>query len=69
MAYLTPENLITAGIVLVILLQLRKVFFGDIGTNRVGAVVLIVILGAGLYLWRSGIAAEILGDFGGKLPK
>lgn len=65
MAYLTAENLITAAIALVILLQLRKVFFGDIGTNRVGAVVLIVIFGAGLYLWRSGVAVEIMGQFGG----
>ncbi len=65
MEYLTAENIITAGIALVILLQLRKVFFGDIGSNRVGAVVLAIVLGGGLYLWRSGIAAEIMGQFGG----
>ena len=65
MEYLTAENIITAGIALVILLQLRKVFFGDISTNRVGAVVLAIALGGGLYLWRSGIAAEIMGQFGG----
>ncbi|MFH1983170.1 MAG: hypothetical protein ABIL58_15105 [Pseudomonadota bacterium] len=65
MEYLTAENIITAGLVLVILLQLRKVFFGDIGANRVGAVVLAIVLGAGLYIWRSGIAAEIMGQFSG----
>ena len=65
MAYLTTENIITAAVVLAILLQLRKVFFGDIDTNRVGAIVLAIVLGGGLYLWRSGIAAEVMGQFGG----
>jgi hypothetical protein len=65
MDYLTTEKIITGVVAVVILLQLRKVFFGDVGSNRVGAVVLIVILGVGLYLWRSGVALEILGQFGG----
>jgi len=69
MEYLTTENIIIGVIVLLILWHLKKVFKSDIGDNKVLPIIIIVVLGAGLYLWQSGTGAEILQDFGGAAKK
>ncbi len=69
MEYLTTDNIIIGIIVLLILWNLKKVFKGDIGDNKVLPIIIIVVLGAGLYLWQSGTGAEILQDFSGTAKK
>ncbi len=69
MEYLTTDNIIIGIIVLLILWNLKKVFKGDIGDNKVLPIIIIVVLGAGLYLWQSGTGAEILQDFSGAAKK
>ncbi len=65
MEYLTTENIIIAVIVLLILWNVKKAIKGDIGDNKVFPIIVIVLLGAGLYLWQSGTGAEIMNDFSG----
>ena len=60
MEYLTGENIVAAIVVLVMLVCLKKIFKGDVGDNKVGPILLFVILGAALYLWKSGVAADIV---------
>ena len=69
MEYLTTDNIVIGIIVLLILWNLKKVLTGDIGDNKVLPIIIIVILGAGLYLWQSGTGAEIMQDFGGAAKK
>ena len=69
MEYLTTENIIIGVIVLLILWNLKKAFKSDIGDNKVLPIIIIVVLGAGLYLWQSGTGAEIMQDFGGAAKK
>ncbi|GEM_PF-808394 len=65
MEYLTTENIIIGVIVLLMLWHVKKVIKSDIGDNKVLPIIVIVILGAGLYLWQSGTGAEILQEFTG----
>jgi len=60
MGYLTGENIVAAILVLVMLVCLKKIFKGDVGDNKVGPILLFVILGAALYLWKSGTAADVV---------
>ncbi len=65
MEYLTGENIITVIVALVMLVCLKKIFKGDLGDNKVGPILLFIILGAALYVWKSGVASEIVsGLFG-----
>lgn len=68
MEYLTGENIITVIMVLVMLVCLKKVFKGDVGDNKVGPILLFVILGAALYLWKSGTVSEIVSSLFGSSP-
>ena len=65
MEFVNLENIITAVVVLLMIGCLVKTFKGDIGTNRAFYVILLIVLGIGLYLWRSGEAVRILSDFTG----
>jgi hypothetical protein len=65
MEYLTTENIIIGVIVLLMLWNLKKVLKSDIGDNKVFPIIVIVLLGAVLYLWQSGTGAEIMNDFSG----
>ncbi len=65
MEYLTTDNIIIGVIVLLILWNVKKVIKSDIGDNKVFPIIVIVLLGAGLYLWQSGTGAEIMNDFSG----
>lgn len=67
MEYLNAVNIITVIIVLLMLYFLKKLFTGDIGENRFFYILALIVLGVGLYLWRSGavvkVIANILGTF------
>lgn len=65
MEQLTPENVIIGVIVLLMLWNVKKVLKSDIGDNKVFPIIVIVLLGAGLYLWQSGTGAEIMNEFSG----
>ena len=65
MEYLTTENIIIGVIVLLMLWNLKKALTGDVGDNKVLPIIIIVVLGIGLYLWQSGTGAEIMNQFGG----
>ena len=65
MEYLTTENIVIGIIVLLMLWNVKKVLKGDIGDNKVFPIIVIVLLGAGLYLWQSGTGAEIINEFSG----
>jgi len=52
-------------VVLLMIGCIVKTFKGDMGTNRAFYVIVLVVLGIGLYLWRSGEAVRILNDFTG----
>jgi hypothetical protein len=69
MDYLTTENIIIGVIVLLMLWHVKKVFKSDVGDNKVLPIIIIVVLGVGLYLWQSGTAAEIMNEFGGAAQK
>lgn len=47
--------------------SIKKLFAGDIGDNRFGYFVMFVILGAGLYLWRSGSALALINGIQGAM--
>lgn len=66
MEYLNAGNIATGIIVLLMIGCLFKLFAADIGTNKTFYLIILVGLGAALYLWRSGAAFEILSSiFGG----
>jgi len=65
MDFLTTENIIIGVIVLVMLWNVKKVLKRDVGDSIVFPIILIVLLGTGLYLWQSGTGAEIMNEFGG----
>jgi len=69
MEYLTTENIIIGVIVLLMLWNVKKVIMGDIGDNKVLPIIVIVVLGTGLYLWQSGTGAEIINEFSGAAEK
>jgi hypothetical protein len=58
-------NIVTAVVVLLMIGCLVKLFTGDIGSNKAFYIIVFIILGIGLYLWRSDFAAEFIkGVFG-----
>ena len=65
MEYVNISNIITAIIALVMLYSLIKLFTADIGENRGFHIATLVILGVGLYLWKSGVAAEFIANISG----
>jgi len=67
MEYINAVNIITAVIALLMLYFLIKVFTADIGENRAFYIAALVVLGIGLYLWRSGAAAEFIGSISGTM--
>ena len=67
MEYLNAVNIITAIIVLLMLYFLKKLFTGDIGENRFFYIMTLIVLGVGLYLWRSGAGAEVIANILGTL--
>jgi len=67
MEYLNAVNIITAIIVLLMLYFLKKLFTGDIGENRFFYIIALIVLGVGLYLWRSGAGAEVIANIFGPL--
>jgi len=67
MEYINAVNIITAIIVLLMLYFLKKLFTADIGENRFFYIMALVVLGVGLYLWRSGAAAEVIANISGTL--
>lgn len=60
MEYLNAGNIVTAIVVLLMIGCVVKVFTGDIGINKTFYVIALISLGIGLYLWRSGAAAEFI---------
>ncbi len=65
MNYINTVNIITGIIVLLMLYFLKKLFTADIGENRFFYIMALVTLGVGLYLWRSGAAAELIANISG----
>jgi hypothetical protein len=65
MDYINTVNIITGIIVLLMLYFLKKLFTADIGENRFFYIMALVTLGVGLYLWRSGAAAELIANISG----
>ena len=62
MEYINAANIITAIIILLILYFLKKLFTADIGENRFFYIITLIVLGVGLYLWRSGVLSNLIGD-------
>jgi len=62
MEYINAVNIITAIIVLLILYSLWKLFTADIGENRFFYIMALIAMGVGLYLWRSGVLADLIGN-------
>jgi len=60
MEYVNAVNVVTLIIVLLMVYYLKKILTGDIGDNRFFYLIAFVVLGAGLYLWRSGTAEGII---------
>jgi len=65
MEYINAVNIITAIIVLLILNFLWKLFTADIGENRFFYIMALIALGVGLYLWRSGVLSDLIGNISG----
>jgi hypothetical protein len=65
MYYVNTVNIITGITVLLMLYFLKKLFTADIGENRFFYIMALVALGVGLYLWRSGAAAELIANISG----
>ena len=60
MEYLNAGNIVTAIVVLLMIGCVVKLFTGDIGTNKTFYIIALIVLGIGLYLWRSGAADELI---------
>jgi hypothetical protein len=60
MKYLNADNIVTAIVMLLMIGCVVKLFTGDIGTNKTFYSIALIVLGIGLYLWRSGAAAEFI---------
>ena len=67
MEYLNAVNIITAIIALLMLYFLKKLFTGDIGENRFFYIMALIVIGVGLYIWRSGAGAEVIANILGAL--
>jgi uncharacterized membrane protein len=65
MELLNAANVVTAVVVLLMIGCLVKLFTGDIGSNKTFYIIALIILGIGLYLWRSDFAAEFISDIFG----
>ena len=65
MEYINAVNTITAIIMLLMFYSLKKAFTADIGENRSFYIIALIVLGAGLYLWRSGAATEVISNISG----
>ncbi len=65
MDYFNVINIVTAVVVLLMIGCLVKLFTGDIGSNRTFYIIALIVLGIGLYLWRSDFAAEFISDIFG----
>lgn len=65
MEYINAVNIITAIIILLILFFLKKLFTADIGENRFFYIMALIVLGTGLYLWRSGSLSNLIGNIFG----
>jgi len=59
---LNAVNIITTIIVLLMVYFLKKLFTADIGKNRFFYIIALIVLGVGLYLWRSGAMAEVIAN-------
>ena len=60
MEYINAVNIITVIIVLLALYFLWKLFTADIGENRFFYIMALIVLGVGLYLWRSGVLSDLM---------
>jgi hypothetical protein len=60
MEYVNAVNIITAIVVLMMIGCVIKFFAGDIGRNKTFYLITLVVLGIGLYLWRSGAAVDFI---------
>ena len=60
MEYLNAGNIVTAIVVLLMIGCVVKLFSGNIGTNKTFYSIALIVLGIGLYVWRSGAAAEFI---------
>jgi uncharacterized membrane protein len=65
MEFLNAANIVTIVVVLLMIGCLIKLFTGDIGTNKTFYIIGLIVLGIGLYLWRSDFAAEFIADISG----
>ena len=65
MEYFNMVNIVTAVVVLLMIGCLVKLFTGDIGSNKTFYIIALIVLGIGLYLWRSDSAAELISDIFG----
>ena len=62
MEYINAVNIITAIIVLLMLYFLKRFLTADIGENRFFYILALVVLGIGLFLWRSGVLSDFIGN-------
>jgi hypothetical protein len=65
MEYLNMVNIVTVVVALLMIGCLIKLFTGDIGSNKTFYIIALIVLGIGLYLWRSDFAAELISDIFG----
>lgn len=60
MEYLNMVNIVTGVVVLLMIGCVVRLFTGDIGSNKTFYLIALIGLGIGLYLWRSGAAADFI---------
>ncbi len=65
MEYINIVNIITVVIILLLIYFLKKLFTADIGENRFFYIMALIVLGVGLYLWRSGALSDLIGTIFG----
>ena len=65
MEYINAVNIITTIIVLLMVYYLWKLFTADIGDNRFFYIIALIVLGVGLYLWKSGALSGLIGSISG----
>jgi len=53
-------NIVTGVVVLLMIGCVVRLFTGDIGSNKTFYLIALIGLGIGLYLWRSGAAADFI---------